>query len=181
MMDEIEFMANDSSLWLFMRSGGSWASTDYAEFTLERGSFSLWDEISVVRTVDLNENGGSADTITRSDYNGNFIQDGFVAGESVEIAGSAGEDGVYPIVTVTAQTITLNIGDFTADELGVEVTLTPRHEVTVTFDDADATFPGSPPTIILSSGNWPDLGFEAGGLIEISQAVDGINNDYSRS
>jgi hypothetical protein len=175
MMDGIEFMAKDGTIWLYMRSGGSWAATDYAQWVLEPGAFSSYDEWAIVRTVDLNENGGAADTITRSDYNGNFIREGFESGELVEVSGSAGEDGVYPIVTAAAKTLTLNIGDFTADELGVEVTLIPRQAVTVNFDPADAGF-SSAPTIIRTTGDWLERGFLPGGQIEISNAVDGQNN-----
>jgi len=175
--DDVEFMAKDGTIWLQLRSGGSWAVNDYAEFTLERGSFSLHDALAVERTVDLNENGASADTITRTDYGGNFIADGFVNGELVEVSGSAGEDGVYTITGLTAKTITINIGDFTASELGVTVTLTPRKSVTVNFDDADAGF-SNKPTIIRTAGSWIDDGFSPGGIIEIADAASGANNGY---
>lgn len=175
MMSAVEFMANDGSVFLFMRDGGSWAVNDYAEWDMEAGHFTLFDEWIVTRTVDLNENGGSADTITRQDYNGNFLRDGFESGERVEISGSAGEDGTYTIVTAAAKTLTLNIGDFTGDELGVEVQLTPRQTTTVDFDDADAGF-GNAPTIIRSTGSWVERGYAAGGQIEVADAASGANN-----
>jgi hypothetical protein len=176
MTDDVEFMAKDGSIFLFMRSGGSWAVTDYAEWTMEAGAFTLFDEWTITRTVDLNENGAGADTISRNDYNGNFLRDGFESGEQVEVIGSVGEDGVYPIVTAAAKLLTLNIGDFTADELGVEVQLIPRQTVTVNFDDADATFGGSPPTIVRTTGSWIERGYLPGGQIEITDAVTAGNN-----
>ncbi len=169
-MSSVEFMANDNSLWLFMRDGGSWAATDYAEFTLERGAYSLHEDRAVLRTVTLNENGGSADTITRTDYNGNFLREGFLTGGAVKITGSSGEDGVYPIVTAAAKTLTLNIGDFTGDEVDVEVTLLPTFSVSVDFTAAART-------IVRASGSWLTDGFLDGGQCEIEDAVDGINND----
>jgi len=168
MMSEIEFMAKDGTIWLSMDDGGSWAVNDYAEFTLERGAFSLHDSLSVVRTVDLNENGGAADTITRDDYNGSFLRDGFEVGGVVEIIDSAGEDGRYVITAVTARTITLNIGDFTGSEAAVEVTLVPRFTVSsdpvlaISTDDTITRDDG---------GSWIDDGFVDGGLIEIQDTV----------
>lgn len=168
MMDEVEFMANDGSIWLFMRSGGSWAISDFAEWTMEGGHFTLLDERTVTRLVDLNENGAGADTITRSDYNGNFIRDGFVALGRVVVTGTT-EDGTYTIVSVTAKTITLNIGDFTASDLAATATLKPVFEVSVDF----AT-PAN--TITRTVGSWISDGYEAGGNITITDAVDGGNN-----
>lgn len=172
---ETEFMAIDGSTWLFLRTSvvTAWALGDYAEFTFERGPFSLHDNLGVTRTVDLNENGGSADTITRTDYNGNFLRDGFFDGGIVEIEDSAGEDGRYLITTVTATTITLAIGALTGDELAVEVRLTPRNQV------------ASTPVLVISTddtitrsdgGSWIDEGFLDGGLLELQDTVsnDGI-------
>jgi hypothetical protein len=176
MMSSIEFMANDGSIWLYMRDGGSWAVNDYTEFTLERGAFSLHDNLDRQATVDMNENGAGADTITRNDYNGNFIRDGLVDGELVEVIGST-EDGVYTITALTAKTVTLNIGDFTADDLGVEVTLIPRKSVVVHFDDADLGH-SNKPTVIRTTGSWVTDGYQAGGLIEIADAVTGSNNGF---
>lgn len=49
------------------------------------------------------EVGSSGDTITRS--TGSWITDGFVNGDSVTIAGTASNDGVYTNVTVTSATV----------------------------------------------------------------------------
>ena len=173
-MSAVEFMANDGSIWLYMRDGGSWAVGDYAEWTMEAGAFSLYDEWIITRTVTFDDTGGD-DEITRSDYNGNFLRDGFVDGGLVEVSGSVSNDGTYLIDTVTAKTITLDTGETLTDEADVEVQLTPRQRVTVNFDDADAGF-GNDPTIIRSSGSWVDAGYFPGGQIEISDAVDPGNN-----
>lgn len=172
-MSSIECVSNDSRLWVYMRDGSSWAATDYAEFELERGAFSMHDSRSVLRVVSLNDNGGGADTITRLDYNGNFIRDGFVAtdGGAVRVTGSgSGNDGTYPIVSLDGGTLTLTTGDLTATELDAEVTLLPTFSVQVDFAAAGRT-------ITRSTGSWLDSGFQDGGQVEIADAVDGINND----
>ena len=66
--------------------------------------------------ISLNENGASADTITRT--TGSFITDGFDDADFVTVKNSAtpANDGTYAIVSVVALTITLAIGDLTADD-----------------------------------------------------------------
>lgn len=170
MMDGIEFMSKTGDIWLFMRSGGSWAINDYAQWVMEAGAFTMNDEWVVTRTVDMNENGGSADTITRVDYNGNFLRDGFVSGGRVTIEGSTSNDGTYDVTTATATTLTLPIGALTADQLGASVKLTPRLSRTVDF----AASPTN--TITRASGSWLTDGFLPGGQILIADAVDTGNN-----
>jgi len=166
---EQEFMAKDGTLWQFMRNGGNWAVNDFAEYELELGNFSLSEDRAVTATVTFNDNSPSADSITRNDYNGNFVRDGFVAGAAVEVTGSASNDGRYLIDTVTASTITLDSGVALTDEGPVEVTLVPRFQVAVDFASGART-------ITRSVGSWVDDGFLAGGRIEVQDAVDAGNN-----
>ncbi len=79
--------------------------------------------ISSLGTVNLNyEDGSSEDTIDRSV--GSFIDDGVVAGDKVQVAGSASNnDGIFTITVVADQQITLNISDLTADEAATVATL----------------------------------------------------------
>jgi ABC-type transport system substrate-binding protein len=63
------------------------------------------DDAAVLALV---EGGTAADTITRT--TGSFVEDGYVAGERLEIDGSAADDGIYLIDTVAALTITLDAG-----------------------------------------------------------------------
>lgn len=86
--------------------------------------------------IDLNENGASADSIDRND-GGSWITDGFEAGDIIEVRGAttAANNGRYTIVSLTASTLTLNIGDFTNSNIadtGVEV------EAEFTIDDCIA-------------------------------------------
>lgn len=170
MASEVEFMDKNSDLWLFMRNGGAWAVGDRADFTLELGNFSLSEDRAVGRTVSFNDNSPSADSITRTDYNGNFIRDGFINGGVVEVIGSVSNDGRYLINTVSPKSIVLDSGAALTNEASVAVTLIPRLQATVDFAAAGRT-------ITRSVGSFIDDGFLPGGQIEVQDAVDGANND----
>lgn len=174
----LEFVAKDGTLHLSLHSGSSWATGDYAQWEFERGGLSLHENLAMTRKVSFVDGGGGVDTITRKDYNGSFIRDGFVNGGIIEVLGSVSNNGRFLITAaVTAKTITLATGTVTA-ETNVSCTLYPRQRLTVNFDDADATFAGSPPTIIRSAGSWVTDGYVAGGLIEVQDAVTSGNNGY---
>jgi hypothetical protein len=66
-------------------------------------------------TLSFHDNGGSPDTITRSD-GGSWSTDGFKEGQTISIAGSDDNDGTYMIDSVTAGTITLNEDDELTNE-----------------------------------------------------------------
>lgn len=71
-------------------------------------------------TIAFNENGASSDTIT--DSGNGFVTAGFAAGDEIIISGSASNDGVYTIASVTAGTITLiDTDDLTAEVAGASV------------------------------------------------------------
>jgi hypothetical protein len=68
--------------------------------------------------IDLNDNGGSDDTIVRQDA-GSFITDGWEVGDYVKVANAttSSNNGVYgPITNVTASTLTIPTGSLSATE-----------------------------------------------------------------
>jgi hypothetical protein len=68
--------------------------------------------------IDLNDNGGSADTIVRQDA-GSFITDGWEVGDYVRVvnATTGANDGDYgPISAVTASTLTIPTGSLSSTE-----------------------------------------------------------------
>jgi len=71
-----------------------------------------------VNGIDLNDNGGSADTIVRQD-GGSWVTAGFEIGDFVKLANctTAANDGVYgPISNVTASTLTIPTGSLASTE-----------------------------------------------------------------
>ena len=56
-------------------------------------------------SLSYNDNGASADTITRT--TGSFVQDGHVAGNIIVVTGTASNNGVFAISSAAAQTLTL--------------------------------------------------------------------------
>jgi len=65
------------------------------------------------RTLTFNDNGGSADTITLS--TGDCAADGYVAGQTLTVAGTSSNDGTYVLTVVAATTLTVATGSFTAE------------------------------------------------------------------
>ena len=161
-----EFMAKDGDLWLFMRNGGDWAVGDYAEFELELGNFSQQRDIETSVRIDID---ATAMTITRKDYDGSWIRDGFAAGEIIELVGTASNDGEYLIDSLTDLVMTLDAGASLTDEDGVTADCIPRLRRTVDFA-------ASGRTITRASGDWALDGFVDGARVEISNAVDAGNN-----
>ncbi|MBW2672960.1 MAG: hypothetical protein JRD89_06015 [Deltaproteobacteria bacterium] len=68
------------------------------------------------------DGGAGKDTITRTAAD--FIANGYVAGDILTVAGSASNDGDYPIVSVAAGTINVATGSLTGEGAGASVTLT---------------------------------------------------------
>jgi len=170
-VSEVEGIAKDGSVWAFMRNGGAWAVGDFADWTFERGPFTLFEDKEITRTVTFVDGGGGSDTITRTDYNGSFIRDGFINGGIIDISGTASNNGEQTITAaVTARTIILATATLTA-EGPVECEIIPRLTESVTF----AT-PAN--TLVRGSGSWITDGYEVGGHIEIANAVDPGNNGY---
>lgn len=88
------------------------ASTYRVDTTLEQDVIATFDNLGVTLTFD--ENTPSDDTITRD--KGSWVDEHFVVGMTVTIAGSVSNDGSYTIDTVTDTVITLDSGDDLADE-----------------------------------------------------------------
>lgn len=114
-------------------------------------------------TLTFADAGGTGDTITRS--SGSFISDGFVAGDTITVAGavaSAGANNVTGVVaTVGALVLTMGTTALTAEEIaGCTVTGTP----TLTFAEVD----GTGDTITRSRGSWLTDGFRNGDDITIT-------------
>lgn len=68
-------------------------------------------------THNFNDNGASADTITRS--SGDFTADGFESGDIVRVDGTTYNDGEYIVVAAAALALTLATGDLAQTETGV--------------------------------------------------------------
>ena len=97
------------------------ASGAYATFTYTGANLTssvLWDGAVVAasgaRTLTFADNSPANDTITAS--SGDFTSDGFTAGNSVAVFGTASNDGTYTIQTVTATVITLNAAGVLTNE-----------------------------------------------------------------
>lgn len=96
-------------------------------------------------TVTFAENSPAADTITRA--SGSWVTDGFKAGMTITVSGSASNDGTYTLETVTALTLTLVSGDDLVAEATVSnVTVTGTESrsawmaaVRADFDGHDST------------------------------------------
>jgi len=102
------------------------------------GAFDLkWTNHNITAsTIDFNDNGASADTIT--DTGAGFVTAGFVDGDKVTVSGSTSNDGDYTIDTVVDGTITLIASDaLTNEELGASVTIVANCEnwETVNYND----------------------------------------------
>ena len=119
---------------------------------------------------------GDPDQIVRSA--GSWIDDGFVAGQRIGVAGSyfiRGNDGAFTIASVTASTLTLIGSDQLAAEnlrSGVAIAAYPALEGNplLTFSDS------GPDTIERSAGSWIADGFGVGHHIEVfgSTSNDGV-------
>jgi len=127
-------------------------------------------ELSQVTTLTLD---GS--TITRD--TGSWLEDGFLAGQTVTISGSAKDnDGDYSVTVVTEKVLTLS-SSFGAKEVTTDV------NVMETADSADAMTPYNPEltldaagTLYRDAGKWADDGFVAGMTILIDGSAEGKNN-----
>ncbi len=130
-------------------------------------------------TLDFDQVDGGPDKITRS--MGSWIDDGFVAGQIIEVEGTTSNDGIYRIESLGPLTLTLVAEDeLQSDESNVtaaEVSVTQGarieiEDLTLDFDQVD----GGSDTIARSIGSWIDDGFVAGQIIEVKGTTsnDGI-------
>ena len=111
-------------------------------------------------TITFAEVGATGDTITRSA--GSFIADGFVAGDTITVTGSANNNVTGVVATVAALVLTLDTTDLVAEGpvSGVSIVGTP----TLTFAEVGST--GD--TITRSRGSWLADGFRDGDAITIT-------------
>lgn len=80
-------------------------------------------------THNFNDNGGSADTITRA--SGDFTADGFEGGDTIRVSGTTYNDGDYRITAAAALTLTLATGSLAQTETGV----TSNIDAAITLED----------------------------------------------
>lgn len=110
-------------------------STVFAIDIMQRGTYlevtGPYSNDSGGNGLDFNDNGVSADTITRDDA-GSFVTDGWEAGDICVVTGTTYNNGEYGVVTVAAATLTLTTGDLAQTE--TNVTTAYCHAV-VGFDD----------------------------------------------
>lgn len=111
-------------------------------------------------TLTFLEVGATSDTITRS--SGSFIADGFVAGDTITVAGSAGNNVTGVVATVGALVLTLDTTDLVSEGpvAGCSVVGYP----TLTFAEVGA----SADTIVRSRGSWLTDGFRDGCLVTVT-------------
>src|SRR5262249_3440181 len=87
-------------------------SPDRATLTLAPGNFGAGEAVSGVSVGAPN----TPDTITRS--NGNWSSDGFQAGQTIAVAGTANNNGVFRIASISPDgtTLTLVVGEAVINE-----------------------------------------------------------------
>ena len=96
------------------------------------------------------EGGGSADTITRPA--GSFVTDGFLAGDSIRVSGTASNDGLYTLDTAVALTLTLVATDDLAAEVGVLASITTGLVPPQTVTRVGLVHPSGGPTVSTNYG-----------------------------
>ncbi len=131
------------------------------------------------QTLTFTDNGAAADTIARS--SGDWIAEGFRAGQSIKVSGTTSNNGTYIIADATPTTLTLTSN----------ATLT--NEITDSSDDpsieAGAAMTGNPAltftalplaqdTIERSEGSWIADGFRPGMKIKVSGTQEN-NGEYT--
>lgn len=115
-------------------------------------------------SLTFGEVGATGDTITRSA--GSWIADGFVVGDTVTVAGSAGNNVTGVIAALTATVLTFDTTDL-VDE-GPVAGCTVVGAPTLTFAEVGAT--GD--TITRSSGSWLADGFAVGDVVTVAGTAD---------
>lgn len=108
------------------------------------------------------EVGETGDTITRSA--GSFVSDGFLAGDLINVTGSADNniDAVAKVATVAASVLTLDTDDLVAEGPVAGVSIVGHTSL---------TFANVAETIVRNRGSWLADGFRAGDTIAIAGTV----------
>jgi hypothetical protein len=126
-------------------NNGSWklSAADVLILTLDVAGALTTDTdasgVSIWTTEGLEfvDGGGGDDTLVRGRYS--WLEEGFEVGDTITIAGTASNDGDYLITDLTADTITVAPGSFTAEEIsgwGVSITASVSYPVDVAAMDA---------------------------------------------
>ncbi len=109
----------------------------------------------------------AADTIVRAV--GTWASDGFVAGQYISVTGSADNDGIYRIASISGAVITLESGYELTQEIQTEASTSVASLIGMTAaDQLTLATSGGVSTIVRDSGSWIREGFQAGQSIEIS-------------
>lgn len=109
----------------------------------------------------------AADTIVRAV--GTWAADGFVAGQYISVTGSADNDGIYRIASISGAVITLESGYELTQEIQTEASTSVASLIGMTAaDQLTLATSGGVSTIVRDSGSWIREGFQAGQSIEIS-------------
>lgn len=115
--------------------------------------------------------GAAADAITRGD-GGSWISDGFSAGQLIRISGTASNDGIYRIDSLTADTLTLGAEYTLVNETTTSASVAPAvalsGELQLAFNNIDS----AADTIVRAVGTWAADGFVAGQYISVTGSAD---------
>jgi len=111
-------------------------------------------------SVTFAEVGATGDTITRS--TGSFVTDGFVAGDTFRVTGSASNNVTGVLASLTATVLTLGTTDLAAEE--------PTTDASITAEPT-LTFAASGHTITRNRGSWIDDGFKVGDSVTTTGTV----------
>ena len=111
-------------------NGTDW--TEVANFSGQRRVYQLKEWNGYLYTVTMSLDGTTRTDISFSDTNqrtistggGDFVADGFEAGQKIRVSGSTSNDGIYTIDSVTTSTITMIAGDtLVAESEGASITI----------------------------------------------------------
>lgn len=124
----------------------------------------------VAASLTFLEVGATGDTITRA--TGSFLADGFVAGDTIRVTGSASNNVSGVPTTIAASVITLNTTDLVNEGPVTGVTVTS--EPTLTFTDGGA----GTDSIVRNRGSWLDDGFRVGDSITVTGTA---SNNFTKT
>ncbi len=127
--------------------------------------------------VTFADNGAAADTITRDV--GSWADDGFEAGQQIEVSGATVNRGVYTVEGVTDAALTLAVGDELVNEANLQgLSIAERRARLTEPATTNLTFAAADDSITRDVGSWLDDGFVAGQRITIS-GTSGNDGTYT--
>ncbi len=131
------------------------------------------------QTLTFRDNGAAADTITRS--SGDWIAEGFRAGQSIKVSGTTSNNRTYIIADATPTTLTLTSGAMlttettnSSDDPSIEAGAAMTGNPALTF----TALPLAQDTIERSEGSWIADGFRPGMKIKVSGTQEN-NGEYT--